>query len=73
MKAVQKIRSLLHQPKPIVSAGDDPFKAPDRTILSVMRELAARRSVYEVSRSPVQSGRKHRTDRLDMRGYFELI
>jgi len=50
MKAVQKIRSLLHQPKPIVSAGDDPFKAPDRTILSVMRELAGRRSVYEVSR-----------------------
>ena len=38
-----------------------------------MRELAARRSIYEVSRSPVQSGRKHRTDRLDMRGYFELI
>ena len=40
MKAVQKIRSLLHQPKPIVSAGDNPFKAPDRATLSVMRERA---------------------------------
>jgi len=40
MKAVQKVRSLLHQPKPIVSAGDNPFKAPDRATLSVMRERA---------------------------------
>jgi hypothetical protein len=40
MKAVQKIRSLLHQPKPIVSAGDNPFKAPDRATMSVMRERA---------------------------------
>ena len=39
MKAVQKVRSLL-QPKPIVSAGDNPFKAPDRATLSVMRERA---------------------------------
>jgi len=35
MKAVQKIRSLWHQP-----AGDNPFKAPDRATLSVMRERA---------------------------------
>ena len=35
MKAVQKIRSLLQQP-----AGDNPFKAPDRATLSVMRERA---------------------------------
>jgi ABC-type uncharacterized transport system ATPase subunit len=42
MKAVQKIRSLLHQPKPIVSAGDNPFSAPDRATLSVMREGARR-------------------------------
>ena len=40
MKAVQKIRILLHQPKPIMSAGDNPFKAPDRVTLSVMRERA---------------------------------
>ena len=40
MKAVQKVRSLLHQPKPIVSAGDNPFSAPDRASLSVMREHA---------------------------------
>ena len=40
MKAVQKIRSLLHQPKPIVSAGDNPFNAPDRATLSAMRECA---------------------------------
>ena len=40
MKAVQKIRSLLHQPKPIVSAGDNPYKAPDRAALSAMREHA---------------------------------
>ena len=40
MKAVQKVRSLLHQPKPIVSAGDNPFKAPDRATLIVMRERA---------------------------------
>jgi hypothetical protein len=40
MKAVQKIRILLHQPKPIMSAGDNPFKAPDRTTLSMMREHA---------------------------------
>ena len=39
MKAVQKVRSLL-QPKPIVSAGDNPFTAPDRATLSVMRERA---------------------------------
>ena len=35
MKAFQKIRSLWHQP-----AGDNPFKAPDRATLSVMRERA---------------------------------
>ena len=35
MKAVQKIRSLWHQP-----AGDNPFKAPDRATLSLMRERA---------------------------------
>ena len=40
MKAVQKVRSLLHQPKPIVSAGDNPFTAPDRATLSVTRERA---------------------------------
>jgi len=40
MKAVQKVRNLLHQPKPIVSAGDNPFTAPDRATLSVMRERA---------------------------------
>ena len=38
--AVQKIRSWLHQPKPIVLAGDNPFDAPDRATLSVMRERA---------------------------------
>ena len=35
MKAVQKIRSLWHQ-----RAGDNPFKAPDRATLIVMRERA---------------------------------
>ena len=40
MQAVQTIRSLLHLPKPIVSAGDNPFTAPDRATLSVMRERA---------------------------------
>ena len=40
MQAVHTIRSLLHQPKPIVSAGDNPFKTPDRASLSLMRERA---------------------------------
>ena len=40
MKAVPKIRTLLHQQTPVVSAGDNPFKAPDRATLSVMRERA---------------------------------
>ena len=42
MQAVHTIRSLLHLPKPIVSAGDNPFTAPDRATLSVMREGARR-------------------------------
>ena len=40
MQAVQPFRSLLHLPEPIVSAGDNPFTAPDRATLSVMRERA---------------------------------
>ena len=40
MQAVRTIRSLLHLPRSIVSAGDNPFKAPDRATLSVMRERA---------------------------------
>ena len=40
MQAVQTIRSLLHLPKPIVSAGDNPFKAPARATLSMIRERA---------------------------------
>ena len=40
MKVVKEVHSLLHQPKPVVSAGDNPFKAPDRATLSVMRERA---------------------------------
>ena len=40
MQAVRTIRSLLHLPRSIVSAGDNPFKAPDSATLSVMRERA---------------------------------
>jgi hypothetical protein len=38
MKAVRKIRSLLHQPKPI--DGDNAFKALDRAASNMMREHA---------------------------------
>ena len=54
MKAGQKIRSLLHQPKPIVSAGDNPFKAPDRATLKVCEiytSIDASVSWLQVSRS----------------------
>jgi len=40
MKAVQKIRTLLHQPTAVMSGGDNPFKTPDRASLSLMRERA---------------------------------
>ena len=50
MKAVQKIRSLWHQP-----AGDNPFKAPDRATLSVMRERAEK--IEEArGRGPIEAG-----------------
>jgi ABC-type nitrate/sulfonate/bicarbonate transport system ATPase subunit len=39
MQAVQAIRSLLRQPKPILMA-ENPFSAPDRATLSLLRERA---------------------------------